>query len=62
MIQVQNIRKSFVEGDSTREVLHGITADFYDGKTNLIMRDAFCTMAATSRSWTAASSRTCARR
>ena len=31
MIQVQNIRKSFVEGDSTREVLHGITADFYDG-------------------------------
>ena len=37
MIQVQNIRKSFVEGDSTREVLHGITADFYDGKTNLII-------------------------
>ena len=37
MIEVKNLEKSFVEGDSTRQVLFGINANFYDGKTNLII-------------------------
>ncbi len=37
MIEVKNLKKSFVEDGHRREVLHGITATFYDGKTNLII-------------------------
>ena len=37
MIEVKNIKKSFDEDGNRREVLHGITATFYDGKTNLII-------------------------
>ncbi len=37
MIEVKNVKKSFQEGNDVREVLHGINAKFYDGKTNLII-------------------------
>ncbi|MBQ0069351.1 MAG: ATP-binding cassette domain-containing protein [Bacteroidales bacterium] len=37
MIEVKNIKKSFQDGDSMRQVLFGINAKFYDGKTNLII-------------------------
>ena len=37
MIEVKNIQKSFQDGDKMRQVLHGISAKFYDGKVNLII-------------------------
>ena len=37
MIEVKNIQKSFQDGDTMRQVLYGISAKFYDGKTNLII-------------------------
>ena len=37
MIEVKNIKKSFKDGDGMRQVLFGINAKFYDGKTNLII-------------------------
>ena len=37
MIEVKNLKKSFKDGDSMRQVLFGIDAKFYDGKTNLII-------------------------
>ena len=37
MIEVKNVEKSFVEEGGVRQVLFGINAKFYDGKTNLII-------------------------
>ncbi|MBQ1798498.1 MAG: ATP-binding cassette domain-containing protein [Muribaculaceae bacterium] len=37
MIEVKNIEKSFEEEGGRRQVLFGISAKFYDGKTNLII-------------------------
>ena len=37
MIEVKNIEKSFTEGNGRRQVLFDISANFYDGKTNLII-------------------------
>ncbi len=37
MIEVKNIKKSFQDGDEMRQILFGISAKFYDGKTNLII-------------------------
>ncbi len=37
MIEVKNLKKSFEEDGVRHEVLHGISATFYDGKTNLII-------------------------
>ena len=37
MIEVKNIEKSFDDAGGRRQVLFGINATFYDGKTNLII-------------------------
>ncbi len=37
MIEVKNIEKSFKDAGGMRQVLFGINATFYDGKTNLII-------------------------
>ena len=37
MIEVKNVEKSFDEEGGKRQVLFGINAKFYDGKTNLII-------------------------
>ena len=37
MIEVKNVEKSFDEEGGKRQVLFGISAKFYDGKTNLII-------------------------
>ncbi|MBQ7691806.1 MAG: ATP-binding cassette domain-containing protein [Muribaculaceae bacterium] len=37
MIEVKNVEKSFAEAGGARQVLFGINATFYDGKTNLII-------------------------
>ncbi len=37
MIEVKNVEKSFEEEGGRRQVLFGVNAKFYDGKTNLII-------------------------
>ena len=37
IISVRNLRHSYVEGDGLKEVLHGISADFYAGEIVIIM-------------------------
>lgn len=37
IISVRNLRHSYKEGDGTKEVLHGVSVDFYAGEIVIIM-------------------------